>query len=87
MASFIRCPSCGFTIGLYTKFFDQAKHSLFQKVLFSGNAEYSEYDPEKLALNPGSVPPLEEIFDALEIKNRCCRARLTTKTDFDNTYK
>jgi len=87
MTQFIRCPSCGFCFGSYVEFFDKAKLALYQDTIFAKDSKYAKYDPEKLALNPGSAPPLESIFDALDIKNRCCRMRLLTKMDFDKMYK
>ena len=87
MAAFIRCPSCAFCIGKYSDFFDRARQALYQEKVFGKDSTVVNYDPEKLMLNPGTVPPLEPIFDALGIKNMCCRMRLTGKTDFDRTYK
>jgi hypothetical protein len=87
MNQFIRCPSCKFCFGPYIEFFDKAKTSLYEDVVFGPKSEYKDYDPEKLTLNPGSVPSLEELFDALEIKNRCCRMRISNKMEFDKMYK
>ena len=87
MATFIRCPSCGFCFGPYMEFINLARQAQNQDKVFSANSEYKDYDPEKLSLNPGSVPPLEPIFDVLKISNRCCRMRILSRTDFDKLYK
>lgn len=87
MATFIRCPSCAFLFGPYLKFIDLARQAQNQEKVFSKDSQYKDFDPDKLALNPGSVPPLEGIFDALNITNRCCRMRITARTDFDTMFK
>lgn len=87
MTSFIRCPSCNFCIGKYTEFFDLAKQAMYYEALYSDQSAYKDFDPDKLSLIPNVAPPLEPIFDALDIKNRCCRMRLLGKTDFDKMYK
>jgi hypothetical protein len=69
------------------EFINNARQALYQEKVFAESSDYKEYDPEKLALNPGSVPPLEPIFEVLEIKNRCCRMRILARTDFDKLYK
>ena len=86
MAQFIRCPSCSFCIAPYIEFFELAKQAIYAKQIFSENSEYKDYDPEKLALNPGSTKPLEEIFVALNIENRCCRMRILTNMALDKLY-
>jgi len=87
MAQFIRCPPCGFCIGMYMQAFDAAKIALYEDTVFATDSKLAGYDPEKLSLLPGSTPPLEPIFDALGIKNRCCRMHMMTKVDFDRQYK
>ena len=88
MASvFIRCPSCGFCIASYMDFFEKARTAYYADVIYAANSQFKDYDPEKLALNPGSTPPLEELLDAIGITNRCCRMRLVSKMDFDKLYK
>lgn len=87
MSQFIRCPSCGFCIGMYMAAFEMAKIALYEDTVFSKDSPYAKYDPDKLALLPGTTPPLEPIFDAFGIKNRCCRMRMFTNTDFDKQYK
>lgn len=87
MTQFIRCPSCGFCFAPYMDFFEKAKTALYNEVVFGKDSVVKDYDPEKLALNPGNSPPLGEIFNALGIENRCCRMRMMTKMDFDRLYK
>jgi len=87
MASYIRCPECGFCIGKYMEFIDEAKKAMTEEVVFDKNSTYADYDPEKIIFKPSVVPELGPIFDVLGIRNRCCRIRLTTKTDFDKRYK
>jgi hypothetical protein len=69
------------------QFFDEAKRAIFEEKVFGGDSKVSDFDPEKIALNPDNIPTLEIVFDAMQIKNRCCRMRLLTKTDFDRAYK
>lgn len=87
MSQFIRCPSCGFCIGFYMQAFDACKIALYEETVFASDSKYAKFDPDKLALMPGAAPPLESIFDAFGIKNRCCRMRMLTKVDFDRQYK
>lgn len=87
MTTFIRCPSCNFCISKYLEFFDLVCNALYQEEVFGSKSKVADYDPDKLALNPGSVPDLEQIFDALGIEKRCCRMRMFSKVDFDNMYR
>ena len=85
MSQFIRCPTCAFYFGPYMEFFDIARQAIYEEELKKN--EYNEYDPDKLMLCPGSVPPLEDIFNALNIKNRCCRMRMLGAMPMDKLYK
>jgi DNA-directed RNA polymerase subunit N (RpoN/RPB10) len=87
MAQFIRCPSCSFCFAPYMEFFDKAKQAKYAEEVFGDKSDFKDYDPDKLALNPGSSAPLQEIFDALKITNRCCRMRMMSKMEFDKLYK
>lgn len=87
MTQFIRCPSCGFCFAPYMEFFDKAREAKYQEQVFSGTSHLKDYDPEKLALNPGTTASLKDIFDALKILNRCCRMRMLSKIEFDKLYK
>ncbi len=87
MTQFIRCPSCSFCFAPYIEFFDKARQVKFKEEVFGKDSQFKEYDPEKLALNPGSSGSLKEIFDALGINNRCCRMRMLAKMEFDKLYK
>lgn len=82
MSGFIRCPSCGFPIGWYAPFYKAAKHSINKKVY----DDYPEINPNKLVLSPGLLPPMQDIFDALEITNRCCRMRLFGAADYNEHH-
>jgi len=86
-SNFIRCPSCGRCIATYIEFFNKAKHAYYTEVLYGNDSDLKDFDPEKLALNPGSTPPLEELLNAIGIKNRCCRIHIMTTMDFDKLYK
>lgn len=87
MASYIRCPSCGFCIGKYTTFVDLAKQTILNDSIFNGKSEYKDYDPEKIMLNPNITPNLENLFNMIGIKNRCCRMHIISGAKFDKTYK
>ena len=87
MSYFIRCPSCGFCFAPYIDFFEKAKLAVFNKDLYNDKSEYKDYNPDKLALNPGAVPAVGFILDALNIKNICCRTRMLTIMNFDKLYK
>lgn len=86
-SSFIRCPSCGFCISMYLEFFEKAREAYYADVIYNNESPIKDFDPEKLALNPGSSPPLEDLFNAMDIKTRCCRMRILSKMDFDKLYK
>lgn len=81
MSGFIRCPSCGFCIGLYVEAYNNAKRVLLTEKLFNNNPE--EYSLDKLENIHGSIPIMKDIFDTLGIKLMCCRTRLFTYIDFD----
>ncbi len=87
MTQFIRCPSCSFCLAPYIEFFDKAREAKYQEEVFGDQSALKDYDPEKLALNPGSSASLEDIFNALKIQNRCCRMRMLSKMEFDKLYK
>jgi len=83
---FILCPECGFCIGKYMQFIDAAKYAIYEEKVFT-NPEFKDYAPDKMAFAAGITPTLEPLFDALRIKNRCCRMHIMAKTDFDKRYK
>lgn len=83
MSYFLDCPSCGKTLSIYYDFMNIAKQALFNEKIKS---EYKDYDPKNLQCKVGALPNLEEIYDALEIKKRCCRMRMTTITNLDKIY-
>lgn len=87
MSSYIRCPECSFPLGKYADFFDKAKDALFADTIFKKGSQHANYDPEKISLNPNITPPLEGIFNALEISNMCCRMHLVSAEKFDEMYK
>jgi len=83
MATYTRCPECGYTIGKYSEFVNNARASIYNTTVYSKNSSNNNIDPSKLFFNPNIVPSIEIIFNALEIKNRCCRMHLVNKTTFD----
>jgi len=87
MTQFIRCPSCSFCFAPYLEFFEKARQAIYEEIVYAKDSKIKDFDPEKLALNPGSTPGLKKIFDALNIQNRCCRMRMLAKMDFDKLYK
>ncbi len=87
MAQFITCPSCSFCFAPYMEFFDLARQTKYKETVFGEKSEVKDYDPDKLALNPNTIESLKDIFDALEINNRCCRMRMLTKMELDKIYK
>ena len=87
MAAYIRCPECAFCIGKYAEFVDKARQAIYNEAVFNKTSEYADYDPEKMVFNPSVTPSLEPLFEAIGIKNRCCRMHLIAKTEFDKIYK
>jgi len=87
MATFIRCPECAFCIGPYAEFVEQAKQAIYASHVFGSKSQYTKYDPEKMSFDPSIAPSLEKLFDAIELKNRCCRMHIVAKTEFDKIYK
>jgi hypothetical protein len=79
MSGFIRCPSCGFAIGLYEEAYSNARLVLLEEKLFNEK----KYDINKLETIPGSIPEMKDIFDSLNIENQCCRMRLFTNMKFE----
>lgn len=86
MSAFIRCPECGFCIGMFARFFQAAQKALINEKVFAKDAPYSDYDPDKMFFKPEIVPPMEPVFDALKIKNMCCRMHLLTNVQYDKQY-
>jgi DNA-directed RNA polymerase subunit N (RpoN/RPB10) len=86
-SNFIRCPSCGFCIASYLEFFTKARSAYSKEIIYQDSSKIKDYDPEKLALNSGSTPDLENLFLAIGINNRCCRMRLLTPINSDEDYK
>lgn len=86
MVRFIRCPSCGFYFAPFIQFFEKAKEALYKKEVFD-NPELKDYDPRKLAFNPGTTPSLKKIFDALGIKLMCCRMRIESHVKTELVYQ
>lgn len=86
--SYIRCPECGFYLGQYNEFFEEAKKALHQEYIFNNKSEFSDYDPKKIMFNPKIMPNLEIIFNALEIeiKKICCRIRLISSIKPDMSF-
>ena len=87
MAAFIRCPECSFCIGAYADFVSKAKQSIYASTIFSDESKFSEYYPSEIVFNPKITPSLESLFDAVGIKNRCCRMHIVAVTEFDKMYK
>jgi DNA-directed RNA polymerase subunit N (RpoN/RPB10) len=82
MEHYILCPECGDCLGRYASFVEEAR-----KVLQAKQLADQKIDESKLETQPGAVPPLEPIFDALEISLRCCRMHLLTRVDFSKWAK
>ncbi len=83
MPVFIICPECRNLIGHYYEFVNQAIIAQNKHKLHNKNSSYDEFDPKKILLNGSILDPTENIFNALNIKNRCCRIRLLTYNDID----
>ncbi len=84
MSTFIRCPHCAMCIGVFYDFFQEARRIYTEELT---DTKYKDYDPEKLIFNHSITPPLEDILDAIGIKNRCCRMHLISVERFDKLYK
>ena len=84
MAQFITCPSCSFCFAPYMEFFDLARQTKYQEEVFGEKSDIKDYDPEKLALNPGNIDSLKNIFDALKITNRTNYSRF--KFDLEQIF-
>lgn len=80
---YIRCPECSFVIGSYAEFIEKAKHAYYKEELFE-NKNHSNITPDKMFFNNDLSPSIEFIFDAVGIKNRCCRMHLNNKTKILN---
>lgn len=83
MTQFIKCLECGNCIGKYIEFVEKAKISLYNDTIYSKDAKYSNYNPEKMIFDSVNVPSMEHIFEAIGINNRCCRMHLMTKKEFN----
>ena len=79
MATFTRCTECGMCIGAFSDFVNKAR-----ELLYKLDDQYKDVAIDKVFFNPNIVPNMEIIFDAIPIKNRCCRIHLMTGVNFDN---
>jgi len=87
MSAFIRCPECSFCIGKYAEFISKAKEAVYAKEVFGPGSKYSSYSPDKMVFDPSITPSLEPLFEALKLKNRCCRMHSVSGTNFAQIYK
>ncbi len=83
-SQFCRCPSCGFDLAPYRKFFNLARECVYEENIMKN---YKEYSPEKMIFIPDAAPPLEDLLNGLNIKNICCRSRLIGEMYFDKLYR
>jgi DNA-directed RNA polymerase subunit N (RpoN/RPB10) len=82
----VRCYECGNLISRYILFIAVAKQALYKENI-EKKEEYGKIDPEKFIFNSDIIPPLQEVFDMLDIPLRCCRMHLTTITNIHEMYK
>ncbi len=76
------CPSCAKLIIVYKAFFDLAASALMAEKL-----NMDDVDPKKFIFaNMTEMPPTQEIFEALNIDNFCCRSRILTGIDSKDIY-
>jgi len=87
MAAYIRCPECQFCIGAYAEFIDKARQAIFNDAIYNKNSPYANFDPEKMVFNPSITPSSEPLFEAIKLKNRCCRMHAVTPVKFDKMFK
>jgi hypothetical protein len=83
MNKFVVCE-CGAQLAIYMPFFDKAREILMQEQVYS---KYKNYDPEKLQFCRDVQCDLSELFEALEIKKRCCRMHLCNQTIMHRTFR
>ena len=81
---FVRCPECGFVIGYFYDVINEIKQKIFEKEIFD-NPKYKNYSYDKIQLT-AITPNLQEVFDLLNIKNRCCRMHLISYVDYSKRY-
>jgi len=79
---YIACPECGNTISMYYKFFNQARKAYYAKHILQ-DKKLNNHDFNKLFFYRNNDCDLREIFDALELNNRCCRMHISNTTSFD----
>ena len=79
---YLACPECGNTIGMYYKFFNEAKKAYYDKHILQ-QKKLNNHDYNKLFFYKNNDCNLIEIFDGLEIFNPCCRTHISNTTSFD----
>jgi DNA-directed RNA polymerase subunit N (RpoN/RPB10) len=79
MSGYIRCPECGFCIGTYSLFIEEAKKHINSQIDIKKISAQNAY-------NKPPIPTMEQLFNSLSIVNRCCRTHIFTQTKFDKMY-
>jgi DNA-directed RNA polymerase subunit N (RpoN/RPB10) len=81
MSGYSRCPECGWCIGELEDAYDIL--SAYFKIK---NVKDPNIRPDKLLITKDILADEQPIFEALGIKNMCCRTHLMTKYPFDSIY-
>ena len=80
--SFTLCPECGKCLGELVLPYKII--SLFNRLEQAKKS--SPMCPDKIVLMEGNFIPEEEILDALDLMNMCCRTRIFTAREFTDIY-
>ena len=100
MTDYCVCPECAFCLGDISEFFELAKQAYIEmkktetkekeKEKKSGETVSTEfklknYTKGQLLMENNTIT-FQELFDILEINNRCCRMHLVSKTNYKTAY-
>jgi len=81
MLDYIQCPSCGNNIGALYEAFKSIKVALYKKELEKNK---SRIGVQNINMIDYIQIPMDKYFDQFNIKNDCCRSRLTTCVNFND---
>lgn len=76
----VLCPECSnSSISEVFQAYEKIKTAYFDKLI----KKHGNIDLDKISLKADILPGIDFIFDALHIKNQCCRIHILGTTDYD----
>lgn len=83
MVLHILCPECSEDLAEIKPFYDAIKDKYIEKLL---KEQKKPIDINNLDIKSDVIKHFDFIFNALKIKNHCCRIHILGDMDFDTLY-